>query len=113
MRKLGTLDISGTAHDVCIGNSSDHPALGGAAGVYESDHLRIWLEAGLPKRKIEEVLTHETLHAIWYLAGVNYATAAALGLSADDPRLAAWEEMLVRILTPHVKSVFGLPKVCK
>jgi hypothetical protein len=113
VKKIGVIDIGGTPHDVCLGTHKDTKNLGDAFGAYEAASCQIWVEEGMPKAKTEETLTHETLHAIWQIAGVNYATAASLGISADDPRIAIWEEMIVRVLTPHMKTVFGAPKVHK
>ena len=111
--KIGTLDICGTKVEVRTGTNADTDGLDGAYGCFDTTELVIWLHSALPKRKVPDTLTHEALHAIWLNSGARFAIASSLGIPDGDSRLEALEETLVRILTPHVKSTFGLPKVCK
>ena len=107
MKHLGNVLICGAAYPVLEGNAGECEEMDGANGVCLTGERQIWLKEGMPASKVNDILTHEVLHGINDGAGVIYATAAALGLHEDDPRLRAWEEVLVRILTPHITAAFG------
>ncbi len=106
MKHLGNVLICGAAYPVLEGNSGECEEMDGANGVCLTGARQIWLKEGMPTSKTADILVHEILHAIHDGAGMLYMTAAALGLNEDDPRLVAWEEVLVRLLTPHIAAAF-------
>jgi hypothetical protein len=109
MKHLGNILICGAAYPVLEGNSSDEDVLESAHGVCKTAERQIWVHEGLTDAKRNDTLVHETLHAINNDSGLIYALAAAFGVASDDTRLMPAEEMLVRILTPHVLAAFGAP----
>jgi len=113
LKHLGNAAICGAAYPVLEGNASDEEVLGTANGVCKTEERQIWIHEGLTKAKAEDTLTHEVLHAINADSGLLYAIAAALGCHEDDTRLMPMEEMMVRILTPHIRAAFGPPKLGK
>lgn len=111
MKHLGNVLICGAGWPVIEGNIGDCEQLQGANGVCLTGRREVWIEEGMPASKVDNIITHEVLHGINDGAGIIYLTAAALGLNEGDPRLVAWEEVLVRALTPHVTAAFGPPKL--
>jgi hypothetical protein len=109
MKHLGNVLICGAGYPVIEGNAGDEETLANASGVCKVEDREIWLQEGLPASKAVGTLVHEVLHAINADSGLIYALAAALGINEADPRLDAAEEMLVRILTPHIFGAFGPP----
>lgn len=104
-----TVDIAGQPYQIIVSNAQKHPVLDKAYGVCNSSNHTILILDDLPPAKFNNTLTHEILHALLAESGGTYATAAALGVSEDDPRIQAWEEMFVRVMAPHVLAAFGPP----
>ena|SRR5271165_1492818 len=103
------VNIAGQPYEIIVSDAQTHPVLDKAYGVCNSSNHTILIIDDLPTAKFENTLTHEILHALINESGGAYATAAALGVDEEDPRLQAWEEMFVRVMAPHVLAAFGPP----
>jgi hypothetical protein len=108
-KKLGAVSVCGAKYRVFQGDFSDRGELETCHGLCDPSNYEIWLHTGMPATKLSLTLVHETLHAIIGASGAIQSTAAALGVKTGDERLEEWEEMFVRVLTPHVFAAFGTP----
>jgi len=99
--------ICGVIIPVRVGTSKDCAGLDGAYACYDRDKLIIWVDASTPAPSRQFWTSHEALHALLGLSGLLEVTKAAFGLKDDDARLEAWEEAVVRVLTPNIVDVFG------
>lgn len=88
----------------------EYEDLGALYGKYDRDECKIKLHSETPADKQPLWKTHETLHALLEGSGVLYATAAIFGIKRKDPRIDAWEEAVIRILSPHILETFGAPR---
>ena len=109
MKKKVFVNIAGQPYEIIASNAQEYPVLDKAYGVCNSNNHTILILEDLPDAKFQHTLTHEVIHALIAESGAAYATAAALGVDEDDPRVNAWEEMFVRVMTPHVAAAFGTP----
>lgn len=107
MKVIGTVPVCGVDYEVKVGDFSDFQPLELADGVCDPTNRVIWIQSGLSPEKVLSVLKHECLHALFHESGMMQMTEAALGTDKLD----AWEEALVRILTPHIDSTFGPPQL--
>jgi hypothetical protein len=113
MKALGHMPVCGVDLPVKAGDEKDNSDLTKAYGCFDLDTSTVWLDENLPRHAADFWRTHEALHAVLNLSGAIYATAAALGMKRDDPRIDEWEEMIVRVLTPHIIETFGPARVRK
>jgi len=109
MKKKVFVNIAGQPYEIIASDAQTYPVLDKAYGVCNSNNHTILILEDLPEAKFAHTLTHEVLHALIAESGGAYATAAAMGVGEDDPKVNAWEEMFVRVMTPHVLAAFGAP----
>lgn len=109
MKVLGTLPICGCDYTVKSGDFNDLDALEHAYGCCSMSTRTIWVHSGMPPAKTIDTLSHETLHGLLGESGVRETTEAIF--SATEAQMQAWEEAIVRILTPHIMSAFGPPQL--
>ena len=99
--------ICGLNIPVRVGTPKDCADLAGAYGCYDVDTATIWLNADTPAHAASFWFVHEILHALLNLSGLLYATARIFGVERDSKQMEEWEEITVRVLTPHVLETFG------
>lgn len=107
MKRLGKLPVCAATYEVRLGTFEDYEPLQHAYGVCDTANRVIWVHAGMSPAKTLETLAHEALHALLTESGVLQVTEATLGAS----ELGAWEEAVVRVLTPHLMATFGPPQL--
>lgn len=112
MKNLKPMPVCGLSIPVKEGTEEENRNLEKAYGCLDMDTLTVWIEERTPKHTKAFWKTHEALHAILNLSGAIYATAAALGLPREDPKIAAWEETFIRVVCPHILETFGPPREC-
>ena len=107
--KRTSIKVCGVNVPVRVGNVKDCPDLADCYAFYDNVKIQIWVSDTTPPASRDFWVTHEALHALLDLSGALSLTQASLGVSEDDPRIEAWEEALVRILTPNILDLFGAP----
>lgn len=113
MKSLGHVRVCGIALPVRVGSADEEPLLKGAYGAYNEDKSTVWLNEDNPPYTMAFWAAHEALHALVNLSGAMEAAGAILGMKDDDPRLAALEENIIRVITPHLIETFGPARVRK
>ena len=111
MKILGTVSICGCVYTVKVGDFNDQDALEHAYGCCSMSTRTLWLHAGMPVEKTLDTLSHEALHGLLGESGIRETTEGIFG--ATEAQMQAWEEALVRILTPHIMATFGPPQLQK
>lgn len=96
--------VCGLDLPVKVGTNRNHPDLEKSYACYDPEQMCIWLHADCPTDFVGFWLAHESIHAMLDLSGVLDVTAAVSEKERND--LDAWEEAVVRILTPHVLETF-------
>lgn len=107
MKPAAYVRVCGIDIPVFLGTAQDNDDLVDAWGCYSVTEMSIWLDKSCPGNLIDEVLTHEVIHALIHRSGMLYELCAVFGLHRGDPKFDAWEEALVRRLTPHIVETFG------
>jgi hypothetical protein len=92
------------------GSEKDNPDLSDCHGYYDGTEHTIWIHDNVPNNAVPFWTTHEKLHGLLDLSGALHVTAGIFGISPEDPRMEAWEEAIVRVLTPHIANTFGGPR---
>lgn len=115
MKRAGHVMVCGVKTPVRVGTVDDQQGLHNAYGCYDTDECVIWLAADCPPHHVPFIATHEGLHAMLNHSGAIRMTSSMLGLDMDNAKdrekMEAWEEALVRVLTPHVVETFGAARV--
>jgi hypothetical protein len=112
MTPLGTVKVCGIAIPVQIGDEDDNPNLAGAYGCYDLDDGIIWISHTCPAAEMPFWITHEACHALLQKSGALRVTALAFGLDVEKKAkhlkiASTWEEVFIRVMTPHIIETFG------
>jgi hypothetical protein len=107
--------VCGLSVPLCFASEKEDATLKGAHGYYDPDTGVIVLNKSLPAGSDATFLVHEVLHALLNTSGALRATAATLGIDIDKPagrkQMDTWEEVFIRVITPHVLETFGPARV--
>lgn len=71
-------------------------------GVFDTETMRIYVRDGQSPEGEQDTINHEILHALLLLSGAKAFIAKELRTPAKEYEI---EEVLVRILTPHVAAI--------
>ena len=109
------IKICGIAVPVRTATEDEDDGLKKAYAYYDIEDGVIVLNKKLPANSDISFLTHEVLHAMLSSSGALRVTAATLGIDIDKTaglkRMELWEELFIRVVTPHIVETFGGPKV--
>jgi hypothetical protein len=108
MRILGELVVCNETYTVKLGVAGDYSLLDKAYGVADIVTHTLWIHEGMAPEKMVQTITHEAVHAL--LAESGAMSVIELAGIADTQNL---EEALVRVLTPHISTLFGPPQLRK
>jgi hypothetical protein len=104
---LGVSVLGGIRYKVFLGSEKDNPELAGRMyGVTMPHECEIWVNASDGPEARKDTWVHEHLHALLDAYGIKYTLRSQLGISGE--RWEAFEEELVRLLTPALRQTFDI-----
>lgn len=116
-KQVGTfirnLDVCGISFPVIRATPEEVPTLASESelldGFFDAENGRIVIRKGLSPSLERDAIAHEAMHAFLYTSGLQELMKQAMG----EKKFRGFEEVLVRVATPHLSKFFASPKPAK
>ena len=102
MKTKGVVQICNIEYDIIEADDTEKHELDDCFGYCDNDNLEITIWEGLKPSQERDTMFHEIQHAIWDKGGLCDFVAKELGIERDSTKLRDFEEVFIKLQTPHL-----------